>query len=56
MDFRVALERICAVVEEAKSAALEPGRAIFALGRIAEIADQAISKLATEKPPTEPAA
>lgn len=54
--FHVVLERIRAVVEEAKSAAFEPGRAIFALGRIAEIADQALSKPTTEKPPTEPTA
>ncbi len=54
--FRVVLEQIRAVVEGATSAAFEPGRAFFALGRIAEIADQAISEPATETPPTEPAA
>lgn len=56
MAIRIVLERIRAMVEEVKSAAFEPGRAFFALGRIAEIADQTLSKSASEIPPTEPAA
>ncbi len=52
MGIRIVLERIRAVVEEAKSTASDPHRALFALGEIAGI----IGEPTSETPPTEPAA